>query len=75
MKEPAARGPLRINVDTLVSILLYSTSDLIVTLTGEKQGYFSERPTQDKRGSNPGCMHDWLYQCAEPPEHDEMIIR
>ena len=36
------------------------------------QKYFSEGPTQDQRGSNPGCQYAWrhsqsLYQCATPP--------
>ena len=33
-------------------------SDRLVILRREKQWYFSEKPTQDQRGSNPGCMHD-----------------
>ena len=37
----------------------------------ERADYFSEKPTQDQRGSNPGRMHDWrgsqvLYQTKAP---------
>ena len=51
-----------IKVDTLVSTLTRRGRhyrDRLVTLRREKQGYFSENPTQDQRGSNPGRMHDW----------------
>ena len=54
------------------SSLISRRSPLIVTLRGGIQEYFSEKHTQDQRGSNPGRMHDWrgsrvLYQCATSP--------
>ena len=49
----------QINVDTQVSTLTrrgchYSVR--LVTLRRKKQGYLSENPTQDQRGSNPERM-------------------
>ena len=58
----AQRVALReINVDILVSTLTRRARHKrgrLVTLRREKQGYFSENPTQDQRGSNPGGTHD-----------------
>ena len=35
-----------------------------------ENGYFSENPTQDQRGSNPGRMHDWRgSQALYPLRH------
>ena len=51
-----------INIDTLVSTLTRRCRhrrDRLFTLRREKQGYVSEKPTQDQRGSNSGRMHDW----------------
>ena len=64
-----------INVDTLVSTLTLRGRHYrsrLVTLRSEKEGYFSEKPKQDQRGSNLGHMHDWrgsqaLYQSATSP--------
>ena len=30
----------------------------LVTLRGNSQGYFSERPLRDQHGSNPGGVHE-----------------
>ena len=34
----------------------------------EKQGYFSENPTQDQLASSPGCMHGLSRQSGAPPK-------
>ena len=51
-----------INVDTLVSTLTHRDRhqrDRLVTLKKEKQWCFSENPTREQRGSNPGRMDGW----------------
>ena len=40
-----------------------------VTYSTRQGRHFSETPTQDQRGSNAGCIHDWrgsqaIYQSA-----------
>ena len=44
-----------------------------------KQGYFSENPAQNQRGSNPGRMHDWrgsqaLQQLRHVPLSNTMCL-
>ena len=61
-----------INLGYTDSSLISRRSPIIVTLRGGIQEYFSEKHTQDQRGSNPGRMHYWrgsraLYQCATSP--------
>ena len=65
MWRSAQRVALReIYVDALVSTLTRRGS--LVTMRREKLGYFSEKPTQDQRGSNPECMHGWRGSQAFP---------
>ena len=72
-----------LNVDTLVSTLTRRgrhQHDRLVTLRREKQRYFSEKPTQDQRGSNPGCIDDWrgsntLYQILIMKRYDVCSCR
>ena len=65
---------LWINVNTLVSTWTRRgrNCDHLVTLRGNWQGYFSERPLRDQHGSNPGCVHEWrgspiFYLCTTFP--------
>ena len=59
-----------IYVDILVSTLTgrgRHQRDRLDTLRREKQGYFSENPKQDQRGSSLGRIHDVLPKRDVPP--------
>ena len=68
-----------INVNTLVSTLtqrgLHQRDRLVIL--GRKKEHFSQKPTQDERGSNPGSMHEWQGRSAtslSPARHDADLI-
>ena len=79
VKERAARGPARNKRRYKVSTLTRRgrhERDRPVTLIKEKQRYFSENPTHNQRGLNPGRMHDRrggqaLHQCTTSPSLEQ----